>query len=64
MLVLVGPQGVGKSTLVAKLGGDYYCSSLTVTHMVKGKDAAEIMRGHWLLEVQEMQEMQVAQRPL
>ena len=61
MLVLVGPQGVGKSTLVAKLGGDYYCSSLTVTHMVKGKDAAEIMRGHWLLEVQEMAGMRKAE---
>lgn len=51
MLVLVGPQGVGKSYLVYKLGGKWYSDSFTT---VQGKEAYEQLQGAWLMEVAEM----------
>ena len=53
MLVLNGPQGVGKSTLIAKLGGDWFSDSLNLTD-TKDKTAAEKLQGYWILEIGEL----------
>lgn len=53
ILVLNGPQGVGKSTLFAKLGGRWFSDSLTIADM-KDKTAAEKLQGYWLLELGEL----------
>ncbi|AJA42509.1 virulence-associated E domain-containing protein (endogenous virus) [Clostridium phage phiCT453A] len=51
MLVLSGPQGIGKSTLIKKLGKEWYSDSLTT---VSGKEAYEQLQGFWLIEMGEM----------
>lgn len=51
MLVLVGPQGCGKSTFVAKLGGEWFSDSFTT---VQGKEAYEAIQGVWLMEMGEL----------
>ena len=53
ILVLNGPQGVGKSTLFAKLGGKWFSDSLTISDM-KDKTAAEKLQGYWILELGEL----------
>lgn len=53
MLVLVGPQGIGKSTLFAQLGGKWFTDSLSMNDM-KDKTAAEKLQGSWILEVSEL----------
>lgn len=51
MLVLVGPQGCGKSLILSRLGGTWFSDSLfTVT----GKDAYEQLQGAWIIEMGEM----------
>jgi putative DNA primase/helicase len=42
--VLNGPQGIGKSTLIAKLGGEWYSDSVSLTDM-NDKTAAEKLQG-------------------
>ena len=59
ILVLNGPQGVGKSTLISKLGGDWYSDSLSITDM-NDKTAAEKLQGYWLLEIGELAGMRKA----
>ncbi len=51
MPVLSGPQGIGKSTIIKKLGRDWYSDSLTT---VTGKEAYEQLQGVWMLEMGEM----------
>lgn len=51
--VLVGPQGIGKSTLLAKLGGAYYSDALTIADM-RDKTGPEKLQGYWILEISEM----------
>lgn len=53
MLVLNGGQGIGKSTLVHKLGGEWFTDSLSLTDM-KDKTAAEKLQGYWIVEVGEL----------
>lgn len=53
ILVLNGPQGVGKSTLIAKLGGEWYSDSLSLND-TKDKTAAEKLQGYWILEIGEL----------
>lgn len=53
MLVLNGPQGIGKSTLIAKLGGDWFSDSLHLSD-TKDKTAAEKLQGYWILEIGEL----------
>lgn len=52
-LVLCGPQGVGKSTLIAKLGGAWYTDSLSLSD-TRDKTAAEKLQGNWLVEISEL----------
>jgi predicted P-loop ATPase len=51
MPVLSGPQGLGKSTIIKKLGREWYSDSLTT---VSGKEAYEQLQGVWILEMGEM----------
>jgi predicted P-loop ATPase len=51
VLTLVGRQGSFKSTLIRKLGMQWYCENLTT---VQGKEAAEQIRGVWLQEMGEL----------
>ncbi|WP_461206093.1 virulence-associated E family protein [Clostridium sp. DL1XJH146] len=53
ILVLNGPQGIGKSTFFAKLGGKWFSDSLTVSDM-RDKAGAEKLQGYWILELGEL----------
>ena len=53
ILVLNGPQGIGKSTLFSKLGGKWYSDSLSISDM-KDKTAPEKLQGYWILELGEL----------
>ena len=53
ILVLNGPQGIGKSTFFARLGKKWYSDSLTIADM-KDKTASEKLQGYWLLEISEL----------
>lgn len=51
MPIFTGPQGIGKSTFLAILGGEWFSDSLT---SFEGKDAAELIQGVWINEVGEL----------
>lgn len=51
MLVLVGPQGCGKSTFLQMLGGKWFSDSV---YTVSGKEAYEQLQGGWIIEMGEM----------
>ena len=51
MVVLEGPQGLGKSYILKKLGKEWFNDSLTT---VQGKEAYEQLRGGWIFEMGEL----------
>lgn len=51
MLTLVGAQGLGKSSILAKMGGEWFSDSLTT---VTGKEAYEQLQGAWIVEMGEL----------
>lgn len=51
VLTLVGPQGVGKSTLVRLLGRNWFSDSLST---IAGKEAYDAIQGVWLVELGEL----------
>ena len=51
ILTLIGPQGIGKSTLVKIMGGEWFDDSLT---SIEGKEGMEQIRGKWLIEFGEL----------
>lgn len=51
LTVLVGPQGLGKSTFLSILGGEWFSDSLTT---FTGKDAYEMIQGVWINEIGEL----------
>jgi len=51
VLVLIGKQGIGKSTLIKKLGMDWFSDSFSG---VQGKEAFEQLQGVWMLEIAEL----------
>ncbi len=53
VLVLSGPQGIGKSMFFAKLGGSWFSDSLTISDM-RDKTGAEKLQGFWVMEIGEM----------
>ena len=53
VLTLVGPQGVGKSTIFAKLGGQWFSDALTITDM-RDKTGAEKLLGNLIVEIAEL----------
>ena len=52
MTIFEGGQGIGKSTFLAILGGEWYTDGLS---QFEGKEACEITRKFWLIEVGELQ---------
>jgi len=53
ILVLNGPQGIGKSTFFARLGGRWFSDSLTISDM-RDKTASEKLQGYLILELGEL----------
>ena len=53
VLILNGPQGIGKSTFFSKLAGEWFSDSLTITDM-KDKAGPEKLQGYWILELGEL----------
>lgn len=53
ILVLNGPQGIGKSTLIQKLGGEWFNDSLALSD-AQTKVGAEKLQGYWILEIGEL----------
>jgi len=53
ILVLAGPQGVGKSTFFSRIGGPYFSDALTIADM-RDKTGPEKLQGYWILEISEM----------
>lgn len=58
MLTLRGRQGIGKSALIAKLGGKWFSDTFTT---MQGKDAYEQVQGVWLMEIGELAGMRKAE---
>ena len=59
-LILVGPPGIGKSTLWARLGQDWYSDSLALTDM-HDKTAPEKLQGFLIIEMGELAGMRKAE---
>lgn len=53
MLVLCGPQGIGKSTIISKLAGEWFSDNLSLSE-TKDKTAAEKLQGYWVIEIGEL----------
>lgn len=51
MLILTGPQGIGKSTLFDKMSRGWFNDSIRT---FEGKEASELLQGVWLVEVAEL----------
>lgn len=51
VLVIVGDQGIGKSTTLARMGGDWFSDSMQT---LTGKEALEQIQGSWLIELGEL----------
>ena len=51
MMIIVGPQGSGKSTLVSTLGGKWFSDSLMT---FAGKEASELIQGFLINEIGEL----------
>lgn len=51
MPIFTGPQGLGKSTFLAKLGKEWYSDSL---ESFEGKEASELIQGTWINELGEL----------
>ena len=58
MLTIRGRQGLGKSALIAKLGGDWFCDTFST---MQGKEAYEQVMGVWIMEVGELAGMRKAE---
>lgn len=50
-LIMTGPEGIGKSTLLSIMGGDWFNDSITTT---EGKEGMEQLRRAWLIELAEL----------
>ena len=58
MLTLRGRQGLGKSALIAKLGGEWFSDTFTT---MQGKEAYEQVQGAWIVEIGELAGMRKAE---
>ncbi|WPO59291.1 virulence-associated E family protein [Bacteroides fragilis] len=55
--VIVGEQGIGKSTTLAKMGGDWFSDSVST---LVGREALESIQGSWLIELGELASLKKA----
>jgi putative DNA primase/helicase len=53
-ITLTGDQGIGKSTIAARLGGAWFSDSLSFDDMRDEKTAGEKLRGEWIIEIGEL----------
>ena len=51
MLILCGPQGVGKSTTLDKMSKGFFNDSIRT---FEGKEASELLQGVWIVEIAEL----------
>lgn len=51
MLILAGPQGIGKSTLLDKMSRGWFNDSI---RSFEGKEASELLQGVWIVEIAEL----------
>lgn len=51
MLILSGPQGLGKSTLLDKMSNGWFNDGIRT---FEGKEASELLQGVWLVEISEL----------
>lgn len=51
MVILCGPQGLGKSTLLYKMAHGWFNDSIRT---FEGKEASELLQGVWLVEIAEL----------
>ncbi len=51
MVILAGPQGIGKSTLLDKMSRSWFNDSIRT---FEGKEASELLQGVWMVEVSEL----------
>jgi predicted P-loop ATPase len=51
MLILCGPQGIGKSTILDKMSRGWFNDSIRT---FEGKEASELLQGVWVVEVAEL----------
>lgn len=51
MVILSGPQGIGKSTLLDKMSRGWFNDSIRT---FEGKEASELLQGVWIVEVAEL----------
>ena len=51
MLILAGPQGLGKSTLLDRMSRGWFNDGIRT---FEGKEASELLQGVWLIEIQEL----------
>ena len=51
MLILCGPQGIGKSTILDRMSHGWFNDSIRT---FEGKEAAELLPGVWIVEVAEL----------
>ena len=52
MTILTGAQGLGKSTLLKKMGRAWFSDSIKT---FEGKEASELVRGVWIVEISELE---------
>ena len=52
VLTLVGKQGTGKSTILARLGGEWYNENVTLFNITK--ETADLIQGSWIIELGEL----------
>ena len=57
MLILEGAQGLGKSSLLAALAGEWFTDALSLEDIAHAKVAAEKLQGAWIVEVAELDGM-------